>query len=432
MRIKIFIVLLLTYAGASAQGGANSVYSQYGFGMLYTHQFGQSFGMGNTGIAMSNPLNLNLYNPASIADLKYVTFDISTLSNSIRAKDGINTPASYTDGTMGSMGMGIPLLKNWGLILGLTPYSSMGYRITRTSTNADFGDITDYYQGQGGINSLFLGTGYRYRNFALGAKTNYLFGTFSQDQLRVLNSSTYFNSYYHKQYTFSNLTFDFGAQYRLNINENLNFMLGAVYGLDQQLSVRTAERQVQTTQTTLSDIGLYSNYIKNVIYDNTGSPSRMNVTYPQFFGGGIAMNFKEKLAVTADYRQQNWEKSTLTSSSYTTGRSYALGAEWVPNKNTVGSENYHKRIAYRMGLRYANLPFTVNGTTVNDYGFNIGAAFPLRKFKYERELFGSYINLGLEFGRRGSLNSNLVQEDYFKVNFGFTFNDKWFIKRKFD
>ncbi len=431
MRIRFFAILLLSYFSSFSQGGANSVYSQYGLGMLYPHQFGQSFGMGNTGIAMSNPLNLNLFNPASVADLKYVTFDVNATSNSISAQDGVNTPASYSDASLGTIGVGVPLLKNWGAFAGLTPFSSMGYRLIKSYSDSSFGSINDYYHGFGGINSAFLGTGYRYKKLSIGAKANYLFGTFMQNQLRVLKEGTFFNSYDENRSTFSNFTFDFGAQYRVNINDNLTFTMGAVYGMQQQLKVKSSEVAFMTTEKVLNDI-MNIGYIKSIVVDNTANPVETKVVYPQYFGGGIAMNFKESLIITLDYKQQDWTKVGSNTSFYSTGKSYNLGAEWVPNKNSAGSENYHKRVAYRFGLRYGNLPLTINKQSVTDYGINIGIALPLRKLKFERELFGSYINIGFEMGRRGMIYGGLVQENYYKINVGFTFNDKWFIKRKFD
>jgi hypothetical protein len=35
-------------------------------------------------------------------------------------------------------------------------------------------------------------------------------------------------------------------------------------------------------------------------------------------------------------------------------------------------------------------------------------------------------------GRRGDLQLNKIEENYVKLYFGVTFNDQWFIKRRFD
>ena len=199
MRVKILALLVLFTCSAFAQGGSNSVYSQFGLGMLYPHQFGQSFGMGNTGIAMNSSTNLNLFNPASLGNLKYVTFDVNAVSNSVSAKDGVNDPASYTDASLGTIGVGVPLLKGWGAMAGLTPFASMGYRVKRTSTDPILGTVNDYYHGAGGLNTVFIGTGYQYRNFSVGGKMNYVFGTILREKLRALDT-TFTNSYVENQY----------------------------------------------------------------------------------------------------------------------------------------------------------------------------------------------------------------------------------------
>jgi hypothetical protein len=40
--------------------------------------------------------------------------------------------------------------------------------------------------------------------------------------------------------------------------------------------------------------------------------------------------------------------------------------------------------------------------------------------------------LTLEGGNRGTKKDNLVLEKYIKITLGFTINDRWFIKQKYD
>jgi hypothetical protein len=44
----------------------------------------------------------------------------------------------------------------------------------------------------------------------------------------------------------------------------------------------------------------------------------------------------------------------------------------------------------------------------------------------------SSLDLAFKAGKRGDLNKNSIEENYFKVYFGVTFNDQWFIRRRFD
>jgi hypothetical protein len=42
------------------------------------------------------------------------------------------------------------------------------------------------------------------------------------------------------------------------------------------------------------------------------------------------------------------------------------------------------------------------------------------------------VNIGLEVGQRGTVTNGLIKEQFFKVTLGFTLNDRWFVKPKFD
>ena len=44
----------------------------------------------------------------------------------------------------------------------------------------------------------------------------------------------------------------------------------------------------------------------------------------------------------------------------------------------------------------------------------------------------SNINIGFEFGKKGTTNANLVQENYGNLSIGLSFNDKWFNKKLYN
>jgi hypothetical protein len=41
----------------------------------------------------------------------------------------------------------------------------------------------------------------------------------------------------------------------------------------------------------------------------------------------------------------------------------------------------------------------------------------------------SNLNIGFEFGSRGTTAAQLVKENYFGIKIGLSLNDQWFIKR---
>jgi hypothetical protein len=44
----------------------------------------------------------------------------------------------------------------------------------------------------------------------------------------------------------------------------------------------------------------------------------------------------------------------------------------------------------------------------------------------------SMVNVAVQYGQMGSLSNNLVKENYWRINFGFTFSDRWFQKFRYD
>jgi hypothetical protein len=69
-------------------------------------------------------------------------------------------------------------------------------------------------------------------------------------------------------------------------------------------------------------------------------------------------------------------------------------------------------------------PFHVNDTQIRDLGVNVGFTLPMNNF--------SSMNLALEAGVRGTTDNDLIRENYFKAALGISFNDRWFVRRKFD
>ena len=97
------------------------------------------------------------------------------------------------------------------------------------------------------------------------------------------------------------------------------------------------------------------------------------------------------------------------------------------NKN----KSIFKKAVYRLGFHYGNTPIQIDSMQLKDFGMNLGVSVPLIS---SRSL--SMMNMGIGLGKMGSTNNGLIQENYFKIFFGFSMGpsnyDKWFRKRKYD
>ena len=96
-----------------------------------------------------------------------------------------------------------------------------------------------------------------------------------------------------------------------------------------------------------------------------------------------------------------------------------MGGFYVPKYNSFTS--YLSRVTYRAGFRYENTGIILNNTSIKDKSVTLGFGLPISG------TFSS-MNLGIEYGSRGTTSNGLIKEDYFSINIGLLFNDKWFRK----
>ena len=59
---------------------------------------------------------------------------------------------------------------------------------------------------------------------------------------------------------------------------------------------------------------------------------------------------------------------------------------------------------------------------------SIGAGVPILNGINSR----SIVNVGLQWMRRSAGGAGMIKEDYFVINLGVTFNERWFVKYKIE
>ena len=170
VRNTTFSLLLITlclfnFSTSGLAQNTSSPYSRYGIGNLNPKNFGQSFAMGGTNIAMQNDstpmFSINSNNPASYASLRLTTIELGVnynreqLASTSSGKQAINTAS------LGYVALAFPFKKWWGSGIGLIPYSSVGYNVTDHQDIPNVGGVDYLYQGTGGINQIFFGNGFK-------------------------------------------------------------------------------------------------------------------------------------------------------------------------------------------------------------------------------------------------------------------------------
>jgi long-subunit fatty acid transport protein len=356
-------------------------------------------------------------NPASYTSISLTTFEVGVNSKNSWYQSTADT-ALINRTWLGNVAVGVPISKKWGMSFGLLPYSSIGYKLTY-ETLAPTGDsITYYYDGSGGINTLYFGNAYQiHKNISIGLNICYLFGIMTNTSTVLFTSGENFiGTEANKTVNVSDVLLNGGFQFKLPIKTNYTLIIGGTYSNKANIH---AIKDVTTRRFSAST----GTIVDTIIQDSSVSG---NFIIPQRIGVGFSFAKNDHWLFGADVSWQQWSAYTSPFDQYdelTNTIQLAIGGEYMINKKT--STSYFNKVRYRAGFNYGNSFVVLDSDKINQYGITLGAGFPVIKSH-------SLLNIGVELGRTQSANANALNENYIKMSIGFTLNDKWFVKRKYD
>ncbi len=423
----LFAVLAIP---AVSQVNTYSPYTRFGLGDLSHDGFGQNQAMGGAGIAIRDQNKLNYLNPAA-----YTARD----SMSVLLDFGVNGYLNdYKTTTLNSrwynanfhhMALSVPIGKYFGMGTGIVPYSSVGYNIKQEYDKLGTGDAIDYiYEGSGGVLKYFLGiSGQLFNRVSIGVNMNYLLGDIARQRyITFPKNSDYAQTSSLDEINISHTYFGLGLQYKEVFGDKFYFTLGGTYDLEARLN--------SAFSSTITNIFPGSGGFLNdstAIYPVTDIYSDVadrTITIPAKIGVGLALGIPGKLTVTGDYTMQDWkavDNSSLHAEGFDLAAASAIrgGIEYTPDFNAF--RGYHNLMSYRVG-GYMNESYVkVGDYQLQDYGITFGVGFPIGKTK-------NSANIAFTYGSRGTMENNLVEENYWILTFNVTLHDLWFYKRKFD
>jgi hypothetical protein len=229
----------------------------YGPGEIHTLGSVQMRSMGGVGIGLRSPAQINTLNPAaaSVAPAKSFLFDVnidathyrnSQLKFSAEGSSKIRT--AHNTGNIHNIGIAFPLAKNLGLMLNVSPYSSVGYKVKTTDEQqdnwADIGRVQYLYTGEGDITEVKLAIGWApVRQFSIGVAARYFWGTIEREYTTqvtnvVTGSGVYASTKGVDSFVLNNFKFQAGVQWNIISNDKRMLTFGATYDLGGLLNPR--------------------------------------------------------------------------------------------------------------------------------------------------------------------------------------------------
>lgn len=405
----------------------NQPYTRYALGTLFTPEFTNLRGWGGLSAAYHSPFNINFANPASYSDIKVTTLDVAAFGSllKITTKD---TTAAFGDGSTANVALAFPVIKNkMGMSIGIIPYSRVNYSVSQANDSTpEFGQSFNLFQGKGGIYRFFVGGGYKIKQLSFGLNASYLFGTVNYtDILAFPDTVDAFNTRKQESRTIGDFLFDGGAQYRFTFGSTKNYTLDV--GLSGSLKTNmSTKRNVIYDRFTYKDANGNNISTPNP-YDTIFSAigEKGDVIIPGQISGGAIFSKSNHYSVGANYRYAAWSQYRSFGEVDNTTDTWmiGIGGEFIPNYKSY--QEYWKLMTYRLGFQYGTNYIQFEDKDLNQATLSIGAGFPLRRTFSQISIAGEWTHIG-------SLTDNPLTVSFFRLTAGFTLNDKWFQKRKFE
>ena len=415
--IKRFIVIVAVFftVVATAQENVSSPYSYYGIGLNTFKGTVENRSMG--GLSMfSDSIHLNLRNPAGYGRLRRTTYALGGSHERLNLKSA-NAEDDAKVSSLDYLAIGIPVGGNLGFGFGVMPYTSVGYQILDVRE-----DVASRLEGRGGMNKVFLSTGYQIiPSLSIGVDANYNFGNL-QNRRTLIREQVQLGSRDVSRSDLQGFSYNFGADFKHRLKNGLNLHAAATYA---PTTIINAENSRQLATIAFSPNG------ERVVEERDLDVADSELTLPAKYTLGLGLGRSNKWFFGGEYVSTD-DNSFLSVSgiggaetNFANAAQYKFGGYFIPQYNSL--TNYFNRIVYRAGFRFEETGLNISNQDINEFGITFGVGLPVGPGF-------SNINLGFEYGQRGTTDSGLIQEDFFRLSVGFSLTEarRWFERRKFN
>ena len=427
--VAVFLIIGVCSYAQSGAYGAYSPYSIYGVGEISKQGTAYNKSMGGVGIAARNKRFINYLNPAAVTARDTLSFMADfglSEKNTVFAQNGMKSAKNTFN--IYDFVMSFPIYKSSAFMVGITPFSDVGYDFSSIERREDIigntGNITYDSYGTGSIYQIFASAGATFwKRFSVGAEVLFLFGNidkvtnmnFSDNSYRSLNSGN--------DLTVRGVTGKFGLQYEQKIASNVSMVFGATYRLRSKMRGYSTDYKY-AVQSSVTD----------TLRHNVGVLKDEGMNFGDELGFGLSVKGGERWSAEFDYLRSDWRKSgmdkapgfaTVGTSTFSSSvsQSFRAGFEIVPNRNDI--RYYLRRCAYRAGFYYDQSYFRLDGKDVNTMGITLGVTLPVFRWY-------NGISIGVDLGQRGNKNDGMIRERYAMFVVGFNIHDIWFQKPRYE
>lgn len=424
--MKRIFVLPLIAAGffLNAQSIGNSPYAAFGIGDVKYDNTTDVNAMGgiSTAYIWDFNNNFNFSNPAANKNLELTTVKVeATNENNFFKSNYDNMNVTKHSTYLSNITVAFPISSKIKFGLGYQPYSSKKYSILNKETLADETIKANLFRGEGTLSTVQAAFSYQASpELGFGLRTNFYFGN-----LYDINELTYSNAELINGYETKNKikTFNFtlGSAYQKKYGTDKKLTLGATYTFGT-----TGKMETNYTNSTYYYTDGVTKYNVSIIDEDFSSDKNL---IPMEFSLGAGYGRDTKWFIGTQFDFKKGETIQFLGQPFANENSYriAAGGWFLPNYNNF--RNYFSRVTYRYGAYYEKGNLAINGTNINQFALTGGVTLPFENRSASRM---SGIDLGVAIGKRGTLDNNLIRQNFINLKVGINFADKWFVKRLYD
>ncbi len=425
-----------------AQVPVNSPFTYIGLGEMQPGDLHRYRYRGYTSTAAFGPYEANLRNPSALGRLRATSFDVGvSMEWGYKHQGDLSSKGFY--GKFDYLVLAFPIFNpindilerdtrdfNWGMMLGIKPYSRVGYKTYNQSYLSDGTEVLNSYKGEGGTYKIIWGNGFTYKEFSLGFKLAYILGKMDYKVNTQLADESYsFVTFQGRTLYMNAFNYDLGAQYNFIIDREVPLAEGLKgepkryinLGFSMSSAVKADFTQDMLIVNESSADGLVDTIFHKADQKGVG-------LLPGHIEAGLKYQHNQSLSLIADFRYQNWakyENPFKESNTYEMSSAYrvGLGFEYVPDQDAING--YFNRVKYFVGAHYGNDPRTINGEQLRDYGVGAGLTLPLLGIRRRAYATFSFFYRHKELGG--------INENYYGIGFSFKGTDnQWFVQQKYN
>ena len=410
-----------TSANDLARSG--SFYSRVGVG--YPTDAGNIVGTNMLGVSYNDALVSNFSNPAHWGSTVFGMATGGISLNSFSAEDNQSSSTNVLF-DVNYFQIQLPVYRDkLGLSFSLSPETKTSFKdfVETSSTIATDGDtllFTSENKGEGGVNRLEAGAGWKINSsISVGYAASLVFASIDNEVDIDLQGSQFLPVGFRRETSGIGFGNRFGLY--LRFPEIFNEEDGLYIGSTVSLPVNLSSERVEVSEKII-DRGVQTLTIREGQGLGEG-----DIRLPLEFSSGVSYKVNNLFIVSTEMQYEQWSdyRSDFDDDSQNLVDRFKAGVGLRYNPYLKGSGGFLSQFKYKFGTTYDNGHVMLNGERIKTLMFSAGFGV----FSPGRNSSSS-LDIGFEFGFRGTKSSNLVKENIWGLSLSLNLAEIFFNRPK--